>query len=47
MLLERERGRQSLLHALEPGCELSGLIRNSCPSATRTREVAADRVRHA
>ncbi|MCY0928054.1 hypothetical protein OTB20_18010 [Streptomyces sp. H27-H1] len=47
MLLERERGRRRLLHALEPGCELSGLIRNSRSSVVRTREVAADRVRHA
>ncbi|TDU75151.1 bacterial transcriptional activator domain-containing protein [Streptomyces sp. KS 21] len=33
--------------AVEPGCELSGLIRNFCRSATRTREAVAARVRHA
>ncbi|MEV0413725.1 BTAD domain-containing putative transcriptional regulator [Streptomyces sp. NPDC050448] len=32
---------------VEPGCELSGLIRNFCRSATRTREAVAVRVRHA
>ncbi len=39
-LVKRELG-------VEPGCELSGLIRNFCRSATRTREVVAARVRHA
>ncbi|WP_311318598.1 bacterial transcriptional activator domain-containing protein [Streptomyces sp. 2132.2] len=39
-LVKREPG-------VEPGCELSGLIRNFCRSATRTREVAAARVRRA
>ncbi|WP_327134202.1 SARP family transcriptional regulator [Streptomyces sp. NBC_01343] len=39
-LVKRELG-------VEPGCELSGLIRNFCRSATRTREVVAARVRRA
>lgn len=39
-LVKRELG-------VEPGCELSGLIRNFCRSATRSREVPAARVRHA
>ncbi|MFB7051940.1 AfsR/SARP family transcriptional regulator [Streptomyces vinaceus] len=39
-LVKRELG-------VEPGCELSGLIRNFCRAATRTREVAAARVRRA